>query len=101
MDIQATKLELIKMLMEVDKVSILQEIKEVLRSETNFASEEIVAYTTKGEALTKEQYIRSLKEISEEIKNGDQTFSSEEVLEYVLNQDKRWKSDGQSDQEKV
>lgn len=86
MDIQATKLELIKMLMEVDKESILQEIKSLLKSQSNMVSDEIVAYTTKGEPLTKQQYIDSIKKISEEIENGAPTFTSEEVRDYIFNQ---------------
>lgn len=86
MDIQTTKLELIKLLMEVDKESILQEIKSILKSNSNSVSEEIVAYTTKGEPLTKEQYVQEIQKGLNDIEAG-RVISHEEFL----NEIKNWK----------
>lgn len=46
MDVQATKLELIKHLLLVEKESVLEELKKILLSNTN--KEGIVGYTTDG-----------------------------------------------------
>lgn len=84
MDIQTTKLELIKLLIAVENESILQEIKSLLKTENNTVSEDIVAYTVQGEPLTKDQYIQSIDEIIEGIKNGEKTYSSQEILDHIF-----------------
>ena len=66
--------------MEVEKESILQEIKSILK---------IVGYSTKGEPLTKEEYINTINDFIERIKNGEKTYTTEEVREYVLNKKNR------------
>lgn len=65
MDIQATKIELAQMLLSETRESVLQEIRLLLSK-----SDEIVAYTTAGEPLTKSDYDGSLEEAEHEIKAG-------------------------------
>lgn len=85
MDIQATKIELVKRILEVNTESVLNKIKEILSSETNFASDEIVAYTTKGEALTIEEY-------KSEIQKGLDDIAAGRVISHadLLNEIKNW-----------
>lgn len=85
MDIQATKIELVKQLLNVEKESVLDKIKAILSTE----SVNIVAYTTSGEPLTEESYIAHIKQISNDIENGATTYSSKEVKDYVLNREAR------------
>lgn len=54
MDIQATKLELIKRLLLVDKESVLEELIKILLSSSN--KEEVVGYSTDGKPLTLKEY---------------------------------------------
>lgn len=86
MDIQATKLELIKLLMAVENESLLQEIKSILKSNSNSVSEEILAYTTKGEPLTNEEYLAKIQQGLDDIEAG-RVISHEDLL----NEIKTWK----------
>ena len=74
MDVQATKLELIKRLLLVEKESVLEELKKILLSNTN--KEEIVGYTTDGSPLTLEDYQQKVQRGISDIKSGN--FSSDE-----------------------
>ncbi len=85
MDIQATKIELVKQLLNVDKESVLSKVKAILSTE----SAKTVSYTTSGEPLTEEKYIAHIKQISNDIGEGATTYSSSEVKDYVLNRNKR------------
>lgn len=84
MDIQATKIELIKQLLDVKKESVLNKVKEILSSEET-SHEEIISFTADGKPLSKAAYINHIKSISEEIENGERTFVADEVKDYVLN----------------
>jgi len=84
MDIQATKIELVKQLLNVKKESVLTKIKEILSSE-DASNDEIVAYTSSGKPLSKEEYSNHIKNISEEIEKGAKTYGADEVRDYVLN----------------
>lgn len=74
MDIQATKIELVKHLLKVKKESVLNKIKEILLSDEN---EEVVAYTIDGNSLTLSQYQNELKEAEKEIERGEYLTSDE------------------------
>ncbi len=74
MDIQTTKLELIKMLMEVDKVSILQEIKEVLRGENHGEENQ----------LTPEQKSELDKRMKKHLSGESKSHSWEEVKQKLI-----------------
>ena len=47
-----------------------------------YGKEEIVAYTTKGQPLTKEAYLNELEEGQKDVENG-RTISSQELKERV------------------
>lgn len=68
MDIQATKLELVKQLINVKKTSVLKKIKEIL---LNNEKDDIVAYSIKGTPLTKKQFKQELLEAEQEIARGE------------------------------
>ena len=70
MDIQTTKIELIKQLLNVNKESVLDKIKEILSSEDSSNEEEIVAYTANGKPLTPNQYRAEIQKGLDDIKAG-------------------------------
>jgi len=74
MDIQATKLELIKRLLVVDKESVLEELKKILLSNSN--KEEIVGYSTEGKPLTLKEYQQKVQKGIDDIASGN--FTSDE-----------------------
>ncbi|PJR03336.1 hypothetical protein [Avrilella dinanensis] len=75
MDIQATKLELIKRLLSVEKESVLEELKKILLSNTN--KEETVGYTTDGQSLTLEDYQQKVQRGINDIKSGNYTLDED------------------------
>lgn len=79
MDIQATKLELIKRLLLVDKESVLEELKKILLSSSN--KEEVVGYSTEGMPLTLKEYNQKVKKGIDDIASGnfttDEDFAKE------------------------
>ena len=75
MDVQATKLELIKHLLLVEKESVLEELNKILLSNTN--KEGIVGYTTDGQPLTLEGYQQKLQRGISDIKSGDFSFDED------------------------
>ena len=85
MDIQATKIELIKQLLNVEEESVLYKVKSILSKD----SDNTVAYTASGKPLTEEKYVEHIKQISNDVENGAKTYSSSEVKEYVLNRNAR------------
>jgi len=72
MDIETTKLELMQLLLQTQKKSILARIKEVFE-------QDIVAYTGDGKPLTKSAYKKELLEAEAEIERGE--FTTQEDLE--------------------
>ena len=74
MDVQATRLELIKLLLDEKRVSVLEKITALLTKE-----DEIVAYTTSGEPLTHSDYNERLEKGEQQIKSGQ--FLTQEDLE--------------------
>ena len=72
MNIETTKLELIQLLLQTKKESILARIKAVFE-------EDIVAYTAEGKPLTKLAYKKELLEAEAEIALGE--FTTQEDLE--------------------
>lgn len=75
MDVQATKLELIKHLLLVEKESVLEELKKILLSNTN--KEGIVGYTTDVQPLTLEGYQQKVQRGISDIKSGDFSFDED------------------------
>lgn len=65
------------------KESVLEKINRIIEKENN-----TIAYTAEGKPLTEEAYKTHINEISESITKGAQTYSTEEVKNYVLNRKK-------------
>ena len=65
MDIQSTRLELIKLLAEEKRESVLQKIRQLLSK-----SDPVVAYTTSGDPLTLSDYNQKLEEAEQDIAAG-------------------------------
>lgn len=82
MDIQTTKIELIKQLLNVNKESVLEKIKEILSSEDSSNEEEIVAYTFDGKPLTPNQYRTEIQKGLDDIKAGRVT-SDEDLAKEI------------------
>ncbi len=81
-----TREELAQYILHAAEDEVIAKFNALLEEEK---TEEIVAYTTKGEPLTKEKYIARLDTISKDMDNGAKTYTSEEVREYVLNREAR------------
>ncbi len=77
MDLTSRKNKFIEQFMKLTSLTKIKRLEEVLHAETN-EKDEIVAYTITGEPLTKEQYIKDLKQAEEEIEKGE--FISHEDL---------------------
>lgn len=79
MNVEAKRDELSKWIYNLGE-DMLRRIDELKKSVSN----ETVIYTANGKGLTKEQYASHLEKISKDIDDGAQTYSSEEVRDYVL-----------------
>ncbi len=77
MDIQTTKLELIKMLAETNDISVLQQIIQLLNPEKDNAA--FWGYDAKGNRITDDMMIQMLQDADSEKKNG--TLKSQTDLE--------------------
>lgn len=77
MDIQTTKLELIKMLAETNDISVLQQIIQLLSPEKK--NEAFWGYDAKGNHITDDMMIQMLQDAESEKENG--TLKSQEDLE--------------------
>lgn len=75
MDLQTTKLDIVQKLMNVNKESLLSKIETLLDKEM------IVAYTTSGTPLTKNDYDMRLKNAENQISEGK--FLSQDELEEI------------------
>ena len=81
MNIEVKRNELIQWILNINE-DVLSKVDAIKK---NTESDEIVGYSTKGESFTKKQYIKHINDIRESVKNGEKTYSSEEIREYVLN----------------
>lgn len=79
-----TREQLAQYILNNAKDSVIDKIKALLEKEG-----EVVAYTIKGQPLTKKEYISHIETISKKIDNGAKTYTSNEVKEYVLNRKAR------------
>ena len=77
MDIQTTKIELIKMLAETNDVSVLQQIIQLLTPEKS--NEAVWGFDIKGNRITDDMMIQMLSDAETEKTNG--TLKSQEDLE--------------------
>lgn len=78
MNLEQHKTKIIKKVQGIQDEKLLDEIDTVLNG--NY----IVAYTTDGKPLTKNQYIDHIESISESIANGAKTYTTEEVRNRVF-----------------
>ncbi len=78
MDIQATKLDILQSIINVNKESLLLKIKTLIDDEL------IVGYSTSGEPLTKKEYNKQLEESEKQIENGEY-LSHEELKQRIKN----------------
>jgi hypothetical protein len=74
MDIQATRLELIKLLLEEKQETVLEKVHQLLSKE-----DEIVAYTGSGKPLTRKEYNDRLAKGEKQIEKGE--YLTQEELE--------------------
>ncbi len=79
-----TREQLAQYILNNAKDSIIDKIKALLEKE-----DEIVAYTIKGQPLTKNNYTSHIQTISKKIDDGAKTYTSSEVKEFVLNRKAR------------
>lgn len=78
MNIEQHKSQIIKKVQSIQDEKLLEEIDVILNGLP------IVAYTIDGKALNKSQYIKHVENISKSIENGAETFTSEQVRDFVL-----------------
>jgi len=82
MDVQTKKVELIQWILNSNEDTLLK--VEKIKEKTTL--ENINIYSTKGDSFTKNSYKKHINTIRENIKNGAKTFSTDEVRDFVLNQ---------------
>ncbi len=76
MSLESIKIDIAKQLFNIDKMTVLEQIKRILEKET------VVAYTTSGEPLTKEAYIAKVKAAEADIEQGNYT-THEQLLKDI------------------
>ena len=76
MNIEITKIDLAKKLFNINKESVLKQLKAILDKE------EVIAYTTDGKPLTRDEYIKEVKSAEQEIGNGNY-ITGEQLLENI------------------
>ena len=77
MDLTSRKYKFIEQFMKIMNAQKIKRLEKVLHAEME--EEEIVAYSIKGEALTRSEYIRQIKEADASISEGQ--FTTVEDLE--------------------
>lgn len=75
--------ELSDYILNTAKDSVLKKINQLIQKEDN-----TIAYTAKGEPLTQKSYKARINTISDSVAKGAETYTSEEIKEYVLNRKK-------------
>jgi hypothetical protein len=76
MNIEITKIDLAKKLFNINKESVLKQLKAILDKE------EVIAYTTDGKPLTRAEYIKEVKTAEKEIENGNY-ITGEKLLKNI------------------
>ena len=80
MDLAARKYRFIESFMKLTSLKKLRRLEEVLLSEVD--EEEIVAHTAGGEPLSREEYVKRIKEADEAIDRGEY-LSHEDIKKEV------------------
>ena len=78
MDIKATKLELVKSILEIKEESILNLLSSIL------SDSKVVAYSVKGEPFTPEEYKNHINDISMRVEEEKRTYTTDEVRKNIL-----------------
>jgi hypothetical protein len=76
MSLESLKIDLTKQLFNLHKIAVLEKIKVILDEE------EIVAYTVDGIPLSRESYIKAVKNANEDMENG-QFLTHNQLLENI------------------
>ena len=79
MNIESTKIDLVKQLFNINEESVLMQIKSILDEE------EIVAYTTDGKPLSRKAYSEAIKEAENDVESG-QYITQSQLLDNI----KKW-----------
>lgn len=82
MNIEAYKNQIIKKLIDVQDEKLLEQIEAILNGSF------VVAHNFAGKSLTKSEYIERIESISESVADGAETYSSEQVRNHILSQNK-------------
>lgn len=77
MEVQVIKTDLHKIIDNIQDAQLLQAVYEILRRQDS--SKDIVGFTPDGSPITKEQYIKDIKEATERVKAGH--FITQEDVE--------------------
>uniref|UniRef100_UPI0040492C3F hypothetical protein n=1 Tax=Gelidibacter sp. TaxID=2018083 RepID=UPI0040492C3F len=75
------KNRIVRRILDVTDIHTLQDIEAILGNETEIT-------TTSGKKLSEKDYIDYINAISESIKNGEKTYSTEDVKSFVLNRNR-------------
>lgn len=79
MNTETLKLNIVQQILNLSDTRILEQVKELLGSET------IVGYRTDGTPITKNQFVAEMDEQQERIKKGEaQFYTTEEVRKKIL-----------------
>jgi hypothetical protein len=81
MNVEAKKNELIQWILNLSEEALIKVDKIKERDLT----EEIAAYSTKGESFSQEQYANHIKGIRDRVEDGVSTYTTKEVKDFVLN----------------
>lgn len=84
MNVEAKRNELIQWILNLSEEALIKVDK--IKETTSF--NDVVTYSTKGEAFTKEQYVNHIKGIRDRVEDGASTYTTKEVKDFVLNQTK-------------
>jgi len=69
MEIQTIKTEIYQLVDHIQDTTLLKTVYDILKNEEGNTG--IVAYTAKGEPLTKTQYVARIRKAQEQVKNGE------------------------------
>lgn len=85
MNVEAKKNELVKWILSLNEESL--SMLDAFRKSKKFP--EASLYNSKGNQLTEKQYKKHIISISDEVEEGATTYSSKEIKDAILSQNKR------------
>lgn len=84
MNIEVKKVRLIEWILSLNEDALI----EVEAIKNKDLDHDLVAYSTKGESFSQEQYVNHIKGIRDRVEDGASTYTTKEVKDFVLNQTK-------------